>query len=255
MSEGRLEAEVQIAKPTAGANSAAVSVADDFDLAAEASKLSPEVQDLIQRMLDGSEPLGRDLKQWEVLKFNPIHINVCVLRAAGFRGVEISKITQMEQSTISVILNHPYGVKLVGALVPRGAVKVFDIKTRLEENASELLNHMYSLAMESEKVEDVAKVTFGVLDRAGYQPKVNTNSKEVPGSFTVQESTMRRLERAMTGSDMVTREVMPYWTPRKPPEEGSLPADDAVGSSVQGDAVHSSAPQQDGQQVAAGGQR
>lgn len=254
MSEERLEAEVQIAPPDPSKVNGQP-IADEFDLATEASRLSPEVQDLIQRLLDGSEPLGRDLKQWEVLKFNPIHVNVCVLRAAGFRGVEIHKVLGMEQSTISVILNHPYGVKLVGALVPRGAVKVFDIKTRLEENASELLDHMYSLAMKSEEVEDVAKVTFGVLDRAGFQPKQNTNSKEIPGSFTVQESTMRRLENAMNGSALVNREVMPKWIPRKPPDEGMLPVDGAVGTPVQDDAVHNSAPQQVGQQVAAGGRR
>lgn len=249
MSEERLEVEVQI-----GSTPAAVpATGDDFDLATEASRISPEVQDLIQRLLDGSEPLGRDLKQWEVLKFNPIHVNVCVLRAAGFRGVEISKILGMEQSTISVILNHPYGVKLVGALVPRGAVKVFDIKTRLEENASELLSHMYSLAMDSEDVEDVAKVTFGILDRAGYTPKTADGPKKIPGEISIPESSMRRLEKAMTGSEMVTREVMPHWVPRRPPDEGALPADDAIGSSVQGDAVHT--PEQGGQQVAAGGRR
>lgn len=257
MSEGRLEAEVQIA-PTpdpSGVNGVASPdiVKDDFDLATEASKLSPEVQELIQRTLDGSEPLGRDLKPWEVVKFSPIHVNVCVLRAAGFRGVEIHKILGLEPSTISITLNHPYGVKLIGALVPRGAVKVFDIKTRLEENASELLDHMYSLAMKSEEVEEVAKVTFGILDRAGYQPKPAA-SKEVAGTFTVQDSTMRRLERAMEGSKMVTQEVMPRWVPKRPPDEGVLPAGGAVGSSVQDDAVHT-LPQQDGQQAAAGGRR
>jgi hypothetical protein len=174
MSEGRLEVETQI-----GSAPQPAAAGDDFDLATEASRLSPEVQDLIQRLLDGSEPLGRDLKQWEVLKFNPIHVNVCVLRAAGFRGVEISKILGMEQSTISTILNHPYGVKLVGALVPRGAVKVFDIKTRLEENANELLSHMYGLAMKSEELEDVTKVTFGILDRAGYTPKTSEGPKKI----------------------------------------------------------------------------
>lgn len=261
MSEGRLEVEVQIAKPTSdptgmnGQASEHLETGESVDLMSEASKLTPETMELIQRLLDGTEAYGRDLKAWEVQKFNPIHINVCVLRAAGFRGVEIAKILDLQQTTVSLTLTHPYGIKLVGALVPRSAVKVFDIKTRLEEQASELLDHVYSLAMKSEEVKDVANVTFGILDRAGYQPKSNTSSKEIPGSFSMQESTMKRLERAMEGSAMVNKEVMPHWVPRKPPDEGSLPADDSVGLSVQDNAAHVPAPQQDGQQVAAGGRR
>lgn len=251
----RLEAEVQIAEPTPNpseANGQQVDTSTDasVDMMTEASRLSPEVQELIQRLLDGSEAYGRDLKAWEVQKFNPIHVNICVLRAAGFRGVEIAKILELQQTTVSLTLTHPYGVKLVGALVPRGAVKVFDIRTKLEEQAAELLDHVYDLAMGSEEVKDVATVTFGILDRAGYVPKTNTNSKEIPGSFAVQESTMKRLERAMAGSEMVSREVMPHWVPRKPPDEGMLPVDGTVGSSAQ-----EVAGQNGDQQVAAGGKR
>lgn len=259
MSERSLEVEVQIATPTPepsgvnGTGEQTETPEGSVDLMAEASKLTPETMELIQRLLDGSEAYGRELKAWEVQKFNPIHINICVLRAAGFRGVEIAKILDLQQTTVSLTLTHPYGVKLVGALVPRSAVKVFDIKTRLEEQASELLDHVYELAMNSEEVEDVAKVTFGILDRAGYAPKTSVASKEVPGSYTVNSSTLRRLERAMEGSKMVNAEVMPNWVSKRPPDEGALPADDAIGSSVQGDAVHTS--DQGGQQVAAGGRR
>lgn len=193
------------------------------------AQLTPVVMSLIERLMAGTEPFGRELKAWEVKAFSPVHINVCTLRAAGFKGVEIARICSLDSSRVSQILTHPYGVKLVGALVPRNSVRVLDIRTRLEEYAGDLLDRVYGQAMIDEDLEKVQKVTFGMLDRAGYNPKPAVQSEKPSGELN--DSTFRRLARALDESSQVDREVMPTWVPRRPPEEGSLPADDVLGSS------------------------
>lgn len=231
MSESSLGVEVQIAKPAQSKSEPTKPEFDRdvFDEAVEASRLTPEIQELIQRMMEGTEPYGRDLKHWEVVKFAPWHVNICTLRAAGFKVVEVAQIVGSAPANVSVVLRHPYGVKLVQALVPRGTIKVFDIKTRLEDYASDLLDKTHKLAMESQDVGEVSKVTFGLLDRAGYQPKPPEGAK-APGSL-LGDSTLRRLTAALGESSQVDSEVMPGWRPRRPPEEGALPAGDEVGSS------------------------
>ncbi len=234
MNEERLEVEVQIAKPPATPTSpegnGAQQIREDFQDAAEASKLSPQIQEMIQRMLDGSEPYGRDLKPWEVVKFNPIHINVCTMRAAGFRGKEIADMTSLDVSMISTTLRHPYGVRLVGALVPRGVTKVFDIRTRMEEYASDLLDKTFGEAMKSDDLKAVGQVTFELLDRSGYKAVVAESEK--PKGIAGSNPLISRLVSAMEESRLVTAQVMPTWVPRSPPEEGALPAGDEVRASA-----------------------
>jgi hypothetical protein len=235
MSEESLGVESQIAQAAHDPSCATAAGGKGLALdAATDARLSPEVMELIEHLLDGTEAYGRDLKSWEMTKFNPIHINICVLKAAGFRGTEISKIVGMEQSNISQVLRHPYGIKLVAALVPRSAVKVFDIRTKLEEYASTLLDEVYKAALTCENIDVQARVTFGLLDRAGFQPKQGDGGLKAPPAAGMSSPTMARLMRAMGESEIVDREVMPGRTPSVPPEEGSPPA---------------------GQQAAAGGQR
>jgi hypothetical protein len=228
VSEERLGAEVQIAKQPK--HQPGDDAKDMFDDAVDASRLTPEMMELIERMLAGTEPYGRDLKSYEVVKFTPYHVNVCTLRAAGFKGVEISQIVGADQSSISIILRHPYGVKLVAALVPRSTVKIFDIRTKLEEYASTLLDETYKAALTCEDLEVQSRVTFGLLDRAGYQPRPAGGEGKAPPR-QIEEPTLRRLTAAIEESDQVNREVMPGFIPRRPPEEGALPAGDVVGSS------------------------
>jgi hypothetical protein len=226
VSEERLEPEVQIA-PSNGDTPPPSEFAEARDDMLESvtggSRLSPEVQELIEKCMDGTESLGRGLKPWEPEKFNPIHVNMCVLRASGFRGREIAQILDQEETRVSVILRHPYGVKLVKALTVRSSVKVFDIRTKMEEFAEDLLERSYGMAMMEEDLEKVSKVTFGMLDRAGYGPQQSGGEKPKEG-FSASENTMRRLARAMEQSQQVKSEVMPGWVPRRPPDEGALPA-------------------------------
>lgn len=230
--EESLRPEVHLANEP-GISSVEVALAE-LDAAGEGAGLSPELQGLIDRMLDGVEPLERPLKTWEPVKFSPVHINICTLRAAGFKGVEIARIMDIDPQRVSITLRHPWGQKLIRALVPKNVVRVIDIRTRLDEYASDLLDHSFGLALKSEDPEVVSKITFGILDRAGYAPKPSgsgdTGNHVAPPS--ARESTMQRLASAMEDSNAINREIMPSWTPRRPPEETSgLPVGGAVGSS------------------------
>lgn len=249
MSEGRLESEVQIANNGSVQESAAAPVQDELlDVVTGDSRLSPEIQGLIERCMSGDEPLGRSLKAWEVLKFNPNHVNMCVLRASGFRNQEISQILNESPAHISQILCHPYGLKLVRALSIRSSVKVFDIRTKLEDYASDLLDQTFAQTLVSDDLDTVSKVTFNMLDRAGYSPAQGAGDPKSGTGFSASDSTMKRLSRALEQSQQVKSEVMPGWVPRRPPDEGALPAGGVVGA-------EEDARGESSQQVAAGGRK
>lgn len=228
----RLEVEAQIAPPKARENLAQVEVGarDELVDGTDTSNLTTEAKELIERLLAGKEPYGRDLKVGEPEKFSPIHINICTLRAAGFKGAEIAKILDLDASRVSIILRHPYGIKLVGALVPKNSFRVLDIRTRIDEYAGELLDRIYGKAMTEDDTSKVASVTFGLLDRAGYAVKPAASDGR-PDKGVFSESTMKRLSRALDESREVDAVVMASWVPKPPPDQGALPADDVYGSS------------------------
>lgn len=230
METERLEAEVQLAdeSPELSRGDAAL---QELDEQVEASRLTPVVQDLIQRMMDGSEPYGRDLKPYEPMKFTPIHINICTLKAAGFRGNEIAQMVGLEAARVSIIIRHPYGVKLVSAIVPRNSARVLDIRTKMVEYADDLLDETFKLAMEEKDLDKMSKVTFGLLDRAGYAPKATHSDEKTRGTGLENAHLLSRIATAITESDQVTKQIMPGYVPRRPPEEGALPGSEVIGSS------------------------
>lgn len=229
--EDSLEREVQLGASELPPASVAAEACSALDEEVGDSRLSPTVQAVILRMLEGTEPLGRSLKPWEVLKFSPTHVNICTLRAAGFKNKEIAQMVGLEPCTISVTLNHPYGRKLLGLLVPKNSARVLDIRTRLSEYASELLDKTYSEAMVSDDVELVTKVTFGLLDRAGYSAKTSSSEDAQGKSAIFTESTLKRLTSAMEASNSIDSVIMPTYVPSRPPEE-ALVGSEVVGASA-----------------------
>lgn len=183
--------------------------------------LPKPIMELIDRMLDGTEPYGRPLKEWDVLKFNPRHINMCVLRASGFKVKEVAELMGYERQGVYQTMTHPYAKKLISALTAQTSAQVLDIRGRIEDYASDLLDETFKLAMEESDLDKLSKVTFGLLDRAGHGVKEAASGAKAPGSGEIQAeaSVLNRLSKALEGSKMVDREVMPTWIPRRPPEE------------------------------------
>lgn len=237
--------EVRIAQPQAGesdpvpspvSQARTISMFDEKLLdAAIDNRLPQPVKELIQRCLEGTEPVP-ELRYWENDKFGPEHVNIALLRASGMKPKEIQQVTGMSYVRISVIINHPYSKKIVAALVPERSVRVLDIRTRMEVFASEMLDKMFEAAMDSDKIEDIQKVGFGLLDRVGHGPINKSVSTSVPpsafgdgGGSGGDEKTLGRIATALEESNMLDRELMPNFQSQRPPEQGSLPAGSEIG--------------------------
>lgn len=237
--EDPLEAEVRLASPRAEERArlddeAVVQAQTLLGQEVDQDSLPIEVQALISRCMEGTEPLSRELKHNEARKLSAQHIVWIGLRAAGWRVREIARVTGFDTYTIHLLLRHPYARKLLDALVHRNTVRVLDIRTRLEEYTAELVDHVFGLAMAEEDTETVAKVTFGFLDRAGFGPTSKTVSEETKNvnlRATASASGLARLASALEGSQVVSREVMASWRPAPPPDVGG---GESVGLSEEG---------------------
>lgn len=158
---------------------------------------SGPLQELIGRMLDGSEPMARPLAYWENSKFNATNLSVVLLRVAGFSQKEIAEMTMQSPAWISTTLKHPYARQLIQTLVPMVAVQSLDIRRRQEHYGSVLLDKVFDMAIESNDINEVRQVTFGLLDRAGFgEHKVS----KVEHSFSAPSETMERLSKALEAS-------------------------------------------------------
>lgn len=209
--------EVRIGSPPPSPDGGPLAQLRDFALP-EPKDLPQAVKDLLGRCMDGTEPTGRELKHNEVKKFAPQHINIIMLRAAGFRSGEIARWLELDPVYVSVVLNHPYGKKLISALVQHTAAGVTDIKTRLSIYASDMLDKIYGLALQESDLEKVSKVGFALLDRAGHGPTQKIQAETKRGMDTATEATLGRLSAALEESNAVDRVIMPGYVPKPPPE-------------------------------------
>ena len=194
--------------------------------AAEEAVLSDAVQALIQRCLDGSEPIEESEKNWAWEKIDtrglsPAAVNMAMLRAAGFKPADIAKMMNCNHQYVTMVCHHPYGKKIIAAIIGEQATKVIDIRTRMEQMAGDLLELVYADALKGTDTEHRAKVTFALLDRAGYGPKQITESKNtnVNLNATATDKTLSRLAKAMEDSALVDAKIMPTWKPVAPPDQ------------------------------------
>lgn len=196
---------------------AAAETVDQLDAATEES-ISPEVRDLISRCMDGTEPHSREFKPYEPLKFNTQHITMALMRAGGFRVGEIAQVLGTVPSRVSQILWHPYSIQIIRAMMHHQGARVIDIRTRLEEHASEILERMVELTLKEEDLDKVSKVGFGLLDRAGYgtQQKQASPSSAAPSAT---DSTLARLASALDESKQVDEVIMPTFKSKGPPAD------------------------------------
>jgi hypothetical protein len=180
--------------------------------------LPKEIQGLIFRCMEGVEPLEEELRGSMPKKLNAVHVNLALLSAAGFRTRMIAQTLGLNQIYISLLLHHPYVIKIKSALLASRGPKVLDIKTRLEDMAEDLMELTYEHAMQSNDLKTVARVTFGMLDRAGYGP-TSTVKNEAPTPAAATGNTLARLAQALEASERVDAQVMPGRTPSVPPHE------------------------------------
>lgn len=184
----------------------------------EGAEMPQAVKDLIKRCMDGTEPPERPLHSNEARQFSTQHVNICMLKVAGFRTGEIASACGYTPTMVSVTIHHPYGRKIIHALMTARGTRVLDIRSRLDEYAGEVLDHMYGLAVASQDLKEVSNVTFGLLDRAGY----STTHKitQVPASQLASENALARVASALEQSASVDSHIMQSYVPSSPPDEG-----------------------------------
>lgn len=227
---GRLETETHLGEsgpPVAPLGSLPSSESFDDRLLSVVN--SGPLQGLIGRMLDGSEPKMRPLVYWESDKFNPTNISVVLLRVAGFQQKEIAEMVGQSAAWVSTTLKHPYGRQLTQTLVPMVAAQSLDIRRRQEAYGSVLLDKVFEMAMESEDVNEVRHITFGLLDRAGFG---EIRQAKVEHSFSAPTATMDRLSKALENSARLDAMVQADFTVLPSSRDGSTAEEGSSGSPV-----------------------
>jgi hypothetical protein len=219
--EERLEREERIVQGPDKLFQAAQAIAYTEELeSVETESLEPEIKALITRCMEGTEPVDVPLKPWQNQRFNATNVTVVLLRAAGLKGSQIAEMLGQDQARVSVILTHPYGKKILQAMMHRQGARIVDIKTRLEDYAGAILDKMHEEAMKSEDLKIVAAVGFGLLDRAGYGTVQKIQSESRSLSVTASPENISALTDALNGSDRVDRHVMPNFKVKPPPSDG-----------------------------------
>lgn len=142
------------------------------------------IQTAMMQVLDGSISSGRALKYWENLKLKPVHVQMLLMKAAGSTNRAIAQQLGYDESRVSVIVNHPDAMYLLGVLVSAQAESLLDIKARVKAHAGEALDTVLHVMRHGE-AKDRLKAGFGLLDRAGYgavQKSESTHRFEMPAA-------------------------------------------------------------------------
>jgi hypothetical protein len=194
---------------------------DTLALVLGESRHSIYIQGLIKRLMDGSEPIEEDQKKYyHVDKFNAAHINMIMLKAAGFKNVEICDIIGLDkrnQGAVSTIIRHPYGQKLLQAMIPLTVGRAVDVKTRMTSYASQMLERLYDVGMNTKDEQVATRIGFGLLDRAGFGAVKQVSNTH---KFSGPAESIRRLADALSESQQVKEVVAGNYTIRSLPEGG-----------------------------------
>lgn len=125
------------------------------------------MQNAMIELMSGSVARGRSLKYWENLKLKPMHIQMLIMKAAGYKNQQIAERMNLTQARVSVIVNHPDAAYFLSHLISYQAENLLDVKARIQAHAGEALDTALML-MRTGKDEVREKVAFKLLDRAGY---------------------------------------------------------------------------------------
>jgi hypothetical protein len=137
---------------------------DSFEPSAREERLSA----LMLEVFNGDVGRGRSLRYWENLKLKPIHIQMIVMKAAGFTQREIARRFDYTEARVSVVVNHPDAMTILGRLVSFQAENLLDIKARIQAHAGEALDTVLHAMRVETKPAARAEIGFKLLDRAGY---------------------------------------------------------------------------------------
>lgn len=152
---------------------------------------------LIKAAMEGNMPLTRPLKQWEPEKLNPMHVQMIFDRAMGMKPGEIAQKFDMDPNRVSVILNHPFAERILGAVMATLAERVTDPIERMRGFAHEMIDTKLELLRDKAAPKGLRNaIASDWLDRIGYGPKKQVEIT-TPQSPSVPTTAISRLADAL----------------------------------------------------------
>ncbi len=157
------------------------------------------MQEAMFDVMSGAVDRGRSLKYWENLRLKPVHMQMLLMKAAGFKGRAIAEKLGYDEGRVSVIVNHPDAMYLLSHLVSFQAETLLDVNARIQAHAGEALDAALML-LRNGKEEVREKVAFKLLDRAGYGA---VKKVELTAKFEMPAAQATALTAALRESDEV----------------------------------------------------
>lgn len=181
--------------------------ASEFDLAMFDAVESTEIQGLLKRCMDGTEPLPRPLGPSEPRKLSALAINIVLMKVAGYKGPEIAEVLGVHRHYVTAVTRHPYGQKIITALLPRAVAASLDVRSRLKNMAVALAERTYEVGMTTEDENVLTRITFGMMDRAGYATQQELRVKHSAPGLAGGARALDRLASAIEASARVDQIV------------------------------------------------
>lgn len=143
----------------------------------------PQTEELLEKARAGTLERRRPLKPWEPDVLSETALQIVLLRATGMRQRRIVEFlnetqgTNLSDSSVSQICNHPDAQTLLTKLISYAADEVIDISARIKGYAAEGIDEAARIMRTTNDQRLSAKIAFEFLDRAGYNTVQKSESK------------------------------------------------------------------------------
>lgn len=155
------------------------------------------VPQLVEEAMRGTMRLTRPLKPWEPEKLNPVHIQMLMDRAMGMKPSELVQKYDMVASRVSVILNHPFAERIIGAILATLSDRVTDPIERMRGYAHEMIDVKVEIVRDKTTPKALKNaVASDWLDRIGYGARKQVEIS-VPTAPSVPDVAVGRLAQAL----------------------------------------------------------
>jgi len=166
---------------------------------------NPQIEELFEKAKAGTLQRSRPLKPWEPEVLSETALHIILLRATGMRQHKIVEFmndtlgTNLSDSSVSQICNHPDAQTLLTKLVSYAADEVIDIQTKIKAYAGEGIDEAARIMRVTNDQRLAAKIAFEFLDRAGYNTVQKTESKV---TIVASKKGIENLAAAMRGTQV-----------------------------------------------------
>lgn len=136
----------------------------------------------IEKAMEGQLHRDRPLKELEVQKLSPVHVNMALDRAAGYSISEIGERYEYQPAYVSFLMNHPDMQYIIRTVLSMASDKLTDVNERIKALSQEALDVKVAILRESKNEVLKEKVANDLLDRAGYgaRKQIDINSQGSP---------------------------------------------------------------------------